>query len=130
MTKDETLKLALEALELHGKQYPHMVKGYCLDAITAIKKALAEPEQAPMIWIKPKELLVMKGNAYAGAKNWRVNLGLEPEEDDVPLYTEPQQRTWVDLTDKEIEIIYERCSVWDKFKYERMLEAKLKEKNT
>jgi hypothetical protein len=44
MTKDEALKLALEALELHGKQYPHMVKGYCLDAITAIKEALAQPE--------------------------------------------------------------------------------------
>ena len=43
MTK-EALKLALEALELHGKQYPHMVKGYCLDAITAIKEALAQPE--------------------------------------------------------------------------------------
>lgn len=41
MTK-EVLKLALEALELHGKQYPHMVKGYCLDAITAIREALAE----------------------------------------------------------------------------------------
>jgi hypothetical protein len=40
MTK-EALKLALEALELHGKQYPHMVKGYCLDAIAAIKEALA-----------------------------------------------------------------------------------------
>jgi hypothetical protein len=26
--RDEALKLALEALELHGKQYPHMVKGY------------------------------------------------------------------------------------------------------
>ena len=44
-TKDEALKLALEALELHGKQYPHMVKGYCLDAITAIKQALAAPVQ-------------------------------------------------------------------------------------
>ena len=44
MSKD-VLKLALEALELHGKQYPHMVKGYCLDAITAIKQALAAPVQ-------------------------------------------------------------------------------------
>ena len=42
MTKDEALDLALEALELHGKQYPHMVKGYCLDAITALREALAE----------------------------------------------------------------------------------------
>jgi hypothetical protein len=40
MTKDEALQLALEALELHGKQYPHMVKGYCLDAIAAIKEVL------------------------------------------------------------------------------------------
>ena len=49
MTK-EVLKLALEALELHGEQYPHMVKGYCLDAITAIKEALAQPEQEPLAW--------------------------------------------------------------------------------
>ena len=44
MNKDEALEIALEALELHGKQYPHMVKGYCLDAITAIKKALETKE--------------------------------------------------------------------------------------
>jgi len=46
MTKDEALDLALEALELHGKQYPHMVKGYCLDAITAIKQARALDKKA------------------------------------------------------------------------------------
>ena len=43
MTKDEALHMALEALELHGEQYPHMVKGYCLDAIAAIREALAQP---------------------------------------------------------------------------------------
>jgi hypothetical protein len=46
MTKDKALDLALEALELHGKQYPHMVKGYCLDALTAIKQALALDKMA------------------------------------------------------------------------------------
>lgn len=40
----------------------------------------------PVAWISAKELLVMRGNAYAGAKSWRVNLGLEPEEGDVGLY--------------------------------------------
>jgi len=40
------------------------------------------------------------------------------------------KREWVGLTDEEIEIIYAECNVWDKFEYERMLEAKLKEKNT
>ena len=54
MDKDEALKLALEALELHGKQYPHMVKGYCLDAITAIKQALAAPVQ-----VSPLEFVTM-----------------------------------------------------------------------
>ena len=36
---------------------------------------------------------------------------------------------WIGLTDEEIETIYAECNVWDKFEYERMLEAKLKEKN-
>jgi hypothetical protein len=44
---------ALEALELHGKQYPHMVKGYCLDAITALKAALEQPEQAEPVTNNP-----------------------------------------------------------------------------
>ena len=40
------------------------------------------------------------------------------------------QREFVGLTDEEIEIIYAECNVWDKFEYERMLETRLKEKNT
>jgi hypothetical protein len=36
------VKLALEALELHGNQYPHMVKGYCLDAITALQSIISQ----------------------------------------------------------------------------------------
>jgi hypothetical protein len=43
--------------------------------------------------------------------------------------TSPPQRQWVGLTDEEIETIYADCSAWDKFEYERMLEAKLKQKN-
>jgi len=48
-----------------------------------------------------------------------------------PTYYIPSkdQREWVGLTDEEIETIYAECNVWDKFEYERMLEAKLKEKN-
>lgn len=37
----EALKQALEALELHAKQYPHMQKGYTVDAITDLRQALA-----------------------------------------------------------------------------------------
>ena len=42
---------------------------------------------------------------------------------------EEPNKKWVGLTDEEIETIYAECNVWDKFEYERMLEAKLKEKN-
>jgi len=83
MIKDKALEIALEALELHGKQYPHMVKGYCLDAIKAIKEALK---------------------------------------------TKDEQRTWVGLTDEEIEAIYMDTMNFQKMG--RAIEAKLKEKNT
>jgi hypothetical protein len=72
-------------------------------------------KQEPVAWISAKELLVMRGNAYAGAKDWRVNLGLEPEEGDVALYTSPPQRTRIELTDDE---------------RQRIRMAVLKEKNT
>ena len=38
------LEQALEALELHAKQYPHMQKGYTVDAITAVRERLAKPD--------------------------------------------------------------------------------------
>jgi hypothetical protein len=93
------------------------------------------PEREPVAWIKPKELLVMRGNAYAGAKDWRVNLGLEPEEGDVGLYTIPPQRTWVGLTDEELDALYRAVKIrlmgtYDTKDIYRAVEAKLKEKNT
>jgi len=60
-------------------------------AITAIKAAL-EAKDEPVAWISPTELLVMRGNALGGAKDWRVNVGLKPEDGDVGLYTTPPQR--------------------------------------
>jgi len=42
----EAAQQALEALEDHAKQYPHMQKGYTVDAITALRAALEQPEQA------------------------------------------------------------------------------------
>ena len=85
-------------------------------------------QQEPVAWISAKELLVMRGNAYAGAKDWRVNLGLEPEEGDVALYTSPPQRTWVGLT--RIELI--KCGVLPygmSYELYEAIEAKLKDKN-
>ena len=49
MTKDEALKLALEALEYFSDTATlNMDKAFSEDAITAIKEALAQPEQEPV----------------------------------------------------------------------------------
>ena len=102
MTKDEALRLALEALE----EYTSVVTSVndpntwvkvadggkpAKEAITAIKAAL-EAKDEPVAWISPTELLVMRGNALGGAKDWRVNVGLKPEDGDVGLYTTTPQR--------------------------------------
>ena len=102
------------------------------------------PEQEPVAWISATELLVMRGNALGGAKDWRVNLGLTPEDGDVGLYTTPPQRTWAGLTEEDLYEIYDEsddgsspcgvCGACSKCKIEvaiaRAIEAKLKEKNT
>jgi len=85
-------------------------------------------EQEPVAWISATELLVMRGNALGGAKDWRVNLGLEPEEGDVGLYTTPPQRTWVGLTEAECGVLWKVDMT--PFDYYKVIEAKLKEKNS
>lgn len=60
MTKDEAMKMALEALELHAEQYPHMQKGYTVDAITALRQALEQPEQE----LTGRQLQRMKQQAW------------------------------------------------------------------
>jgi hypothetical protein len=47
--------------------------------------------------------------------------------DDIPLYTAPQQRTWVELTDKEAQWLYDNCRT--PANLIDMVEAKLKDKN-
>jgi len=118
MTKDQALRLALEALELHGKQYPHMVKGYCLDAITAIKEAL-ETKDEPVAWGMKKDGVIL--DVICPEEHER-----EEGSYTVPLYTTPQ-RTWVGLTDKERQEIHGST----KSPYDDLLlvEAKLKKKN-
>jgi type 1 glutamine amidotransferase len=89
MTKDEALKLALEALEDLGmKHYESTGEVLYKETFTAIKKALAQPEQEPVAWIKRSA----KGNIY--------DLLSEPDDGYEPVYTTPPQRK--PLTDEEI----------------------------
>ncbi len=162
MTKDEALRLALEALEYPGPSWIEARQ----PAITALKAALEakdepvvwnegvpamlpkqkegetfivsyepklEAKDEPVAWISPTELLVMRGNALGGAKDWRINVGLKPEDGDVGLYTTPPQRAWVGLTDVEVNGFSEQY--WDDDNMSmhsliKAIEAKLKEKNT
>jgi hypothetical protein len=63
MTKDEALKLALEALEkAYWPTEPNLMPAHnikeCAEAITAIKEALAQPKQKPVAW---RYTLVVEG---------------------------------------------------------------------
>ena len=132
----EALRLALGALQrfikydynenpFDGKD----VEG--AEAITAIKAALAQPEQEPVAYLvlfegAGKLLEFTKGNYLHGAKV-----------EHIPLYTAPPQRK--PLTDEEIYSLADSLEIWneddeewilDPNTFARAIEAKLKEKNT
>jgi hypothetical protein len=88
MTKDEALKLALEALETCDFVYTYGNGGYqqfnrpSVDkAITAIKQALAAPVQEPVAWMQSDEVHISL---------WKDDYHT------IPLYTTPPaaQRQW------------------------------------
>ena len=102
MTKDEALKLALEALEeaceLIGPAWAWRdEKGR--PAITAIKEALAQPEQKPLAWIStgPASMIHWTADKPAYGDDW------------VPLYITPPQRK--PLTDEDVERIVREARV-------------------
>ena len=145
MTKDEALKLALEALKQIDEAMPFPVAKL---AQKVIKEALAQPEQdgqckrctdgcpacdarklseqEPVAW----RAWVSKFPQGTGS-DW-VYVTKPIMKDSIhnqPLYTTPPQHTWVELTDEEIEtefgfideLLRDTCY---------RTEAKLKEKNT
>ena len=106
MTKDEALKLALEYVELvqDDRYNAEHIDREAL--VTTIKEALAQPEQ-------PK---VRTGNCL------RVGVCASEGHKIAP------QRTWVGLTEDEADKIYKDGNTFGEMM--RMVEAKLKEKNS
>ena len=98
MTRDEALKMALEALErsvatCFDQRSHDEVMGrpehFVNKAIDAIKEALAQ-EQEPVAWMDEYgDVLSASVVSGKGLRN-------------IPLYTAPPKRTWVGLTDEEI----------------------------
>ncbi len=151
MTQDirGVLKLALEALEnsvdlvvedaynaeqLYGN-YPtrqgkvgglKILADQHKEAITAIKEALAQPEQEPVAYLTRRKIGGTEGLLRAdlvdkSAKNQETH-------DFIPLYTAPPQRTWQGLTDEDISEIVRGTHNTGSFV--RAIESKLKERNT
>ena len=96
MNEREALKLALEALE--GMYIPNftMDDSPINNAITAIKEALAQPEQEPVAWMRHDGARVTTAADRKNYPDYETRYS-------VPLYTTPPQRTWVGLTDEEFE---------------------------
>jgi len=140
MTKDEALKLALRSLkELapDDSDYAPALQGQRKrqeNAITAIKQALAAPVQEPVGWISNKDFepirIRIMQEAYELADNndpegynaIKVMCG------DVQKMLSPQ-RTWVGLTDEEIQECLQGLPTQTIDVYARRIEAKLKQKN-
>ena len=114
----EALKLALEALET-----PSPMGQY--KAITAIKEALAQPEQEPVA-------LPCCGYADSSAIKWNPYSQVVQCHNCGQVYTLPPQRTWVGLTDEEIDS-YFKDHGWspskDYYPVIKAIEDKLKQKN-
>jgi hypothetical protein len=127
MTKDEALKLALEALErcvatcfdpYAHEQAMSWPEHFVNQTITAIKEALAQPEQEPVAFINVEQ------RKLEWAKYMRWDTPTVVNLPKIPLYTTPPQRQWVGLTDKERDEI---CLGDESIA--RSIEAKLRDKN-
>jgi hypothetical protein len=160
MTKDEALAfdLALEALESWMPTWPNLIEKQ-KDAITAIKQARSAPVQEPvahtvisgalfdfMGWLTSrKERIVLSSAdeaspAVDAIRDFAKMRGLSLDDAQVQDWQDnatptSAQRTWVGLTDDEYFILQMKIktpmiSVQDYIDAMRMVEAKLKGKNT
>jgi len=121
MTEREALKLALDFISrlkfADAEPEPERV-------MEAIKEVLAQPEQEPFAFVD--ECGQMR--RYTKQDFNQVEYGGLQR-----LYTTPPKRTWVGLTDDELNMIGDRMRTWNSHSLADVyiaIEAKLKEKNT
>lgn len=80
----------------------------------------------PVAWIKKKEIGYMEVTKRCGAKDYATNLGLVPEDDDIPLYTHPAKTLTDRITDlenvnaKQVDYIAEQKLAYEKLWKEHM----------
>ena len=111
------------------KLFAHLVAAKALAQHDSVQ-AKPEPEQEPFAYVNVEKRRLEFAHDYV---KWDTPTTIKL--DKIPLYTTPPQRTWVGLTDEEIDVIDE--ATWDEdhkswgiHDFARAIEAKLKEKNT
>ena len=124
----EAMKQALEALDRCGSENYSLER----EAIESLRQAIEQAEkQEPYGWVSQ--------HTVKGPYEWQFNKELSGVYRDnaisiLPVYTTPQQREWVGLTDEEIALVCGECAAsayrHDDISYARAIEAKLKEKNS
>ena len=77
----------------------------------------------PVLWASPNTIEFVQNYHLVGT---HLSRRFIEGEYTIPLYTTPQQRTWVGLTKKEVHDLYDS----DYAVFHQRIEAKLKEKNT
>ena len=128
------MQLALEALEqIHPGNLTPMAEEAWNKAITALRQAL-ETEQEPVAWMHTT------GTGHRYFRKKPQDKVFNPQ----PVFTAPQKKPWVELTDEEIYATYDEAvslvnATWDNgfgtvglmfpIAFYELLEAKLKEKN-
>jgi hypothetical protein len=94
------------------------------DAIQAGKQAIKKLEsQEPVAWMRQDGQRVTTASDRHNYPDYETRYL-------IPLYTHPPQRTWVGLTDEEMQDCLNRLPTQTIDVYARRIEAKLKEKNT
>jgi len=84
----------------------------------------------PIAWINKQEIKYLLATKQAGGKDWKSNLGLVPEDGDVPLYLAPPKKEWGGLfNDEVISLTHREIPSWV-WLLLHDFEEKLKERNT
>jgi hypothetical protein len=101
------------------------------DALAILEKALAQPEQEPVAWRAPNWSNLHGKYGYRDFDDPVCGIDGKPSPNNEPLYTH-SQRTWVGLTDVEIDYLLGSTAGENEethISFARAIEAKLKELN-
>jgi hypothetical protein len=130
----EAMKQALDALEdatTHNDSAEKWRRH--LTAMDALRQAIEQAErQEPVAWqVHPFDYGIGHEGAYAlTTRPEQVNAWKRKGWDVQPLYTAPQKREWVGLTQEDIDIAFDDTQEGGGFDdFARAIEAKLREKN-